>query len=679
MALKWAVTEKFRDYLYYSQEFTVFSDNNPLSYILTTAKLNATGMRWLAELSSYNFSIKYRPGKNSTDCDFLSRHPNFPETIDSYTEKVDLSKVSSLINSIQLINNENITTFVPYTESIVNKISFEASDHPGIDICDLISTQKSDPVIRPIYEKVWCKTYPSKTEYKNLSRKSKLILRYWKSLSISKQGVLIKTTKNSHQIVLPKKYHSIVYNQLHQNMGHLGFEKCYELVKSRFYWPNCESDVKFFITQQCKCIKDKKPTYEQKAPLVNITTTEPFELISIDYLHLDKCKGGFEYVLVVVDHFTKFAQAFPTKNKSGRSAAEKLFNLYFLDFGFPKRLMHDQGQEFENKLFQRLKELSGIKSSRTTPYHPQGNGSCERMNRTLLNMLKTLNESEKRNWKDHIKKLVFAYNNTVHKSTGFTPHFLLFGRDSRLPIDDIFNIDLENKNKNLTHQNFVENWKNAMSSAFKIVNENVRKSNASGKHNYDKKVQGAIIKKGDRVLVRNLSERGGTGKLRSYWEQDIYIVSKCYENLPIFKIEPESNKSKRTRTVHRNLLMKCSNLLPENVTTKPNTCKSKTSTNLPTPEPPTLNTDTDSESEFCYIIRHQEPNLLAGGGESEVIENLNENVTESSNLERSLSSDIVSETDTEAPSIIPERPKRVRKPPTTLVYDKLGVPSLAPK
>ena len=75
------------------------------------------------------------------------------------------------------------------------------------------------------------------------------------------------------------------------------------------------------------------------------------ELITIYYQQLDQCKGNYEYLLVVVDHFTKFAQIFPTKDKSESSAADTLFNKYFLDFRFPKQILHDQGKEFENKLF----------------------------------------------------------------------------------------------------------------------------------------------------------------------------------------------------------------------------------------------------------------------------------------------------------------------------------------
>ena len=75
LAMKWAITEKFHDYLYYASYFTVYSDCNPLSYLLTSAKLNATTIRWVGELANYNFTIKYRPGKQSVDCDFLSRYP----------------------------------------------------------------------------------------------------------------------------------------------------------------------------------------------------------------------------------------------------------------------------------------------------------------------------------------------------------------------------------------------------------------------------------------------------------------------------------------------------------------------------------------------------------------------------------------------------------------------------
>ena len=75
LALKWAIVEQFRDYLYYAPEFTVCTDNNPLTYVLTSAKLNATSLRWVGELADFRFDVKYRPGKSNIDADTLSRQP----------------------------------------------------------------------------------------------------------------------------------------------------------------------------------------------------------------------------------------------------------------------------------------------------------------------------------------------------------------------------------------------------------------------------------------------------------------------------------------------------------------------------------------------------------------------------------------------------------------------------
>ena len=130
-------------------------------------------------------------------------------------------------------------------------------------------------------------------------------------------------------------------------MGHLGVDRVLDLARSRFYWPRMQQDITYFITNKCGCIRHKKPSTSVRAPMESITTTAPFEMVSIDFLHLEKSQRGFEYILLVVDHFTRYAQAYPTRNKTARTVAEKRCNDYIPRFGFPARLHRDQGGDLK--------------------------------------------------------------------------------------------------------------------------------------------------------------------------------------------------------------------------------------------------------------------------------------------------------------------------------------------
>ncbi len=138
-------------------------------------------------------------------------------------------------------------------------------------------------------------------------------------------------------------------------------------------------------------------------------------------------------------------------------------------------------------------------------------------------MLKTLTDKDKTNWKNSLNKLIFAYNCTRTEVTGFSPFYLLYGRSPRLPVDMLFNL-LGDADEG-SHQNYVEQWRHGMQEAYTIARENAHKAAQRNKGNYDGKVRSTVLSPGDRVLVRNLTPRGGPGKLRNYWEDLIHVVS----------------------------------------------------------------------------------------------------------------------------------------------------------
>ena len=339
-------------------------------------------------------------------------------------------------------------------------------------------------------------------------------------------------------------------------MGHPGVDRTLDLIRERFYWPRMQEEVEHFIAHVCECLKRRRPQKPTRAPLVSIVMAHPFELVSMDFLHLETCKGGYEYILVLIDHYTRFAPAYATKDKSAKTVAQKVFNDFALRFGFPEKIHPNLGGEFENCLMALLKKCSGVRGTHTC-YHPAGNGKTERFNKTILSMLRTLTDTKKADWKNSLEKMVHAYNCKRSEATGFSPYSLRFGNSPRLPIDIMFNLTPPEKQE--SYSEYVQNWRARMHQAYEIASRTAAKGASRGKLFHDKKVHGTDLQPGGRVLVRNLSQRGGPGKLRSYWEDRVHVVvQRRSDGSPVYEVMPEGGG--KTRVLHRNLLLPCDSL-----------------------------------------------------------------------------------------------------------------------
>ena len=687
LALKWAVTEHFRDYLYYSPKFTVFTDNNPLTYILTSAKLNATGLRWVNELADFHFEIRYRPGKANADADTLSRMPiSFEGYMKSCSEVVNQDVLDAVTSSVHVTNTPQ-TAWLSSLTAVHDMLKEERVDIPTLPRDELVAAQQEDPSIARVLQFIQIGRRPTYQERQQETAIARQLLHEWNKLFIAEDGILYRKTGCGDKMVLPKKYHKRVYEELHENMGHLGADRVVELARERFYWPFMRADITHYVTKVCRCLKQRKPATHVHAPLQPILSTAPFQLVSMDYVHLEPSSGGYQYILVIMDHYTRFAQAYATRDKSAKTAANKLYNDFIMRFGFPGTIHHDQGGEFENKLFYNLEKLSGIKHSRTTPYHPQGNGQVERFNRTLLSMLRALPEKQKSRWRDHLNKVVHAYNCTRHDSTGFSPFYLLFGRTPRLPIDLMFG--LKPPEGYSTYPEYVKNWRRAMKEAYELASAHAKKSADMGKQQYDKKVRHTTLREGDRVLVRNMTERGGPGKLRSYWEQEIHIVTQRREDMPVYEVKPETGNG-RTRVLHRNLLLPCS-FLPVEIPPKPSksrrTMPRTTRRQQGLQENTTRTTDENIPGltpgqlqEFYESTRnHTEDNC-------QIVPELDEHDTYPCQVDGPGSEGEAEDTeqpsgafDDEAVDGVPLRQsQRVSRPPLRMTYDAMGQPSFQP-
>ena len=215
---------------------------------------------------------------------------------------------------------------------------------------------------------------------------------------------------------------------------------------------------------------------------------------------------GYSNILVITDHFTKYAVAVPTKNQTAATTAKVLYEHFLLPYGFPERLHSDQGRNFESQTVSELCKLTGVKKSRTTPYHPQGNGACERMNRTLLDMLGTLDEDKKRNWKAYVPSLIHAYNSTKHGSTGYSPFYLMFGRHPRLPVDVILGVHVDEESN--FSDGYVDDLRKRLDYAYQLASKSTSECQEKNKQRYDARTRENKLEVGDRVLIRNVGLKG---------------------------------------------------------------------------------------------------------------------------------------------------------------------------
>lgn len=130
--------------------------------------------------------------------------------------------------------------------------------------------------------------------------------------------------KTVYQLVLPKTLRNPVLHSLHDEMGHLGAKRTVELTRSRFYWPKMLLDVDSKIKSCPRCIKRKRQP-DKAAPLVNIQTSRPMELVCVDFLSIEPDSRNFKDILVITDHFTKYATAIPTRDQKALTVAKCLW------------------------------------------------------------------------------------------------------------------------------------------------------------------------------------------------------------------------------------------------------------------------------------------------------------------------------------------------------------------
>ena len=371
LALKWAVTEQFHEYLSpYGKnrnEFVVRTDNNPLTYIFSSANLDAAGQRWVARLTSYNFSLEYQKGKDNTMADFLSRmNERLPEEeVQEYLNKIPYPGVKAVLdNAITSIEERAEQGVWPssdcqdvFQEEAVGARPARLATTNGTD---WKQEQKEDPVLYQVVKHLRAPREMFKAAlHKVLDKKATAAYVKVKEQLLIKNGLLYRKTQQGpadeivFQFVVLQRHWSTALDDCHREAAHQ--RQCHSttLMQECFWWPGTSEITS--KSGRCRKYEAAPPI----APMKPLTCSGPGELLHVDFTSIEEMVPLKEEpviwnVLVLQDHFSKYVVAYVVKDQTALTAAETLRNGYFGLFSAPAYLISDQGKAFTGHIITHL-------------------------------------------------------------------------------------------------------------------------------------------------------------------------------------------------------------------------------------------------------------------------------------------------------------------------------------
>ena len=367
-------------------------------------------------------------------------------------------------------------------------------------------------------------------------------------------GVLVHHTTDGvevsvQRVVVPEGRRLQVLQMAHSGLaaGHFGFKKTFARISRHFLWPKMWGQVKEYVRTCVGCQRAARQD-RAKAPLQPLPCVgEPFEKVAFDLVGpLPKTSSGNRYLLTVMCLYTKFPDAIPLRRVDNQTVLEAMMTV-FTRYGLPKVLLTDQGSVFTSKETRHMCKMFEVHKVRTSPYHPQSDGALERWHACLKGMLKRA-EVDLKCWDQQLKYLLFAYRDTPHCVTGYSPFSLMFGRDVKGPLDFLRMSWLDGEEDDGTVEEWLVNVKAKMCAMAEVVSDREAKAKAKMKYFHDRSATIKSFAEGEMVLVRKPVLHG---KMGSTWQGPYEVEKKVSPVTYSLKLPGRSNKA---RILHCNLL-----------------------------------------------------------------------------------------------------------------------------
>ena len=454
----------YRPYLL-GRRFLLRTDHSALQWLRRTPLPIGQQARWLTTIEEFDFEVKHRAGASHQNADAMSRRPHVIRVLRA--------------DQPDPVNTESATE--PWSRAEVAK---EQADDPELGW--IIGKLKESEDV------------PSAQETKRQSAVIKLLVAQWPQLKLLDE-LLVRSWLDAEdssvrweQIVLPKSRRTELIQRSHEGMtgGHLGLKRTYVQVQRRAYWPNWREDVRLQLARCETCARYFRGKPVHQAPLQNMVVGEIGEVLALDLTgpHVTSSQGH-KYILTMIDHFSRWAEAFPVRNQEAHTVARVLVDQWISRYGCPLQILTDQGPCFESALFADLCKMLDVSKVRTSPYKPSTNGMIERFHRTLNALLAKFVASNHRNWHEMLPVVMSAYRSSQHASTGYSPNKLFLNRELYMPLDLVLG-DCQDRPPTTTwYHEYVQDKRDQISATYALARNCMQKQAELRAKKYDLRVK----------------------------------------------------------------------------------------------------------------------------------------------------------------------------------------------
>ena len=565
----------FRAYLY-GRRVLIRTDHASLKYIKTLKDPNDQFSRWFERLEETNYEIEIRAGVKHGNADGLSRletdvigvtHPHpgrvdwsclpcegkkcICEGVNELEAKGDTDDNFTILSANHDENTCNghreaarVNCKVVRHEMTVDEprvrvaarqvqpmvaatITFEQIWEPE----EMKIAQSTDPDIAMLYEAK--RDGLPKPTLLQVSAASEALIMYWhewKRLELV-DGLLYRRWEardGGHhymQLVLPFAYQEKMCAAFHDSdaAAHMGKRRTFNQVHRRMFWYRMGEDIKFWIKTCDICQRRKRPGKTPLAPKKIYTTGNVCQRVCLDICGpLAMTPRKNQYILVVMDQYSKYTRAFALPNQTAQTIADVFHKEWVCLLGAPREVHTDQGRNFDGVVFNQLCELFKSAKTRTTAYHASANGGVERFNHTMCNMLSALAEHDRKSWDDKLAYACQAYNSTRHDTTGMEPNLLMFGRQPDLPWDVM--VPSRPDCEPLLQHEYIRKVKRDMRRIHQLAREKAGRAATVIKRYNDRKSHLNLYQVGDLVMLRSYKIVPGLNKLTDNYEGPVFII-----------------------------------------------------------------------------------------------------------------------------------------------------------